>query len=165
MSSGNIFYIWSCDIQQAEFEDKLKILPMNQDSYCWIKWQLSAYLGHLDHCPPNRNTSLSGRIFGRSGEIKWQVLSDGIRLVYTGETKPPFDSSEPLKRLTTLYDHDDLKMRLDHFHLVHESLFKKIGENQTLFIVEPEYSTELGDFSRLVDIKIDSPSPKALEVI
>jgi hypothetical protein len=124
---------------------------------CWARWPLAARLGDPSDMPGKLGDSTQGRIFWEEGELRWQRLREGVRLVYLGEGELPLDGFE--SRQLEMEASRDLDLVLENRHVWDEAALPSAGPGRLLCVQVREYrSAELGEFSRFVGLAARNPA-------
>jgi hypothetical protein len=143
--------IGSLDAAPDRFEATLAALPLPPDAFFFARWPFEARLGSLRAPRGALAEAPQGRVFWAGGELRWQRLERGVRLVYVGEDA--FDAPglpvTVVERVQTV----ERELLVQGERVIDIGQLPGCGPDQVLAIVRREYATaEHGRFERFAGV-------------
>ncbi len=146
-------HVGTCDISAQDVSAVLEGVSWPADAWSWTRGLEGVRLGtalaakELAKAP-------QGRVFWPKGEVKWQALENGVRVVYLGEAKLA-EGRFSMKEFAS-GTAEDRRFKL-HGEAVAEGL-READDGAVIVVEVREYRFEgYGRFERLVRISADSP--------
>ena len=143
-----------------DLKSLIEALNPPDTAFWWVRCRTQALLscGAFSEKAPIEK-SYEGRIFWEAGELRWKLISAGLRMVWCGEEVFP-DMEKGMNVFSfELHKTKDLVCPLDHSHVMDFSTLPKLRPGDLLCLKIREYRTkQQGDFLRFLAVLPKSSS-------